>query len=107
MYYLYLAIAIGAELMGTTFIKSTECFTRLVPSIITIVSYGVSFYFFARCLDHISLSFAYALWSGLGIIVSTLVSVIIYKEGITPLAIVGIVLILIGVVILNVAGSGE
>lgn len=105
MHNVFLAIAIGGELLGTTFLKYTEGFTKLWPSVITIISYGVCFYCFARALEHINLSFAYALWSGLGIVVSTLVSVFIFKEGITPGGIAGIVLILIGVVVINLFGT--
>ncbi len=105
MYNLLLAIAIGGELIGTTFLKYTEGFTKLWPSIITILSYGICFYAFSKALTHINLSFAYAVWSGLGIVVATLVSVFLFKESITPAGIGGIVLILIGVVILNMFGT--
>ena len=107
MYNLYLAIAIAGELLGTSFIKATEGFTKLWPSLITIASYAICFYSFARALQHVNLSFAYALWSGLGIVVSTLVSVFVFKEGITPGAVVGIALILAGVVILNIFGTSH
>ena len=105
MYNLFLAIAIGGELIGTTFLKYTEGFTKLWPSLITIASYGICFYFFARALEHINLSFAYAIWSGLGIVVATLVSVFLFKQAITPAGIFGIILILIGVVVLNLFGT--
>ncbi|MCI8647252.1 MAG: multidrug efflux SMR transporter [Firmicutes bacterium] len=105
MYNVFLAIAIGGELLGTTFLKYTEGFTKLWPSLITIVSYSICFYCFAKALEHINLSFAYAIWSGLGIVVSTLVSVFLFKEGVTPAGVFGILLILAGVVILNLFGS--
>lgn len=105
MYNVFLAIAIGGELLGTTFLKYTEGFTKLWPSLITILSYGICFYCFARALEHINLSFAYAVWSGLGIVVSTLVSVFLFKEGVTPAGVFGILLILAGVVILNLFGT--
>ena len=79
MYNLYLAIAIAGELLGTSFIKATEGFTKLWPSVITILSYAICFYSFAKALEHINLSFAYALWSGLGIVVSTLISVFVFN----------------------------
>ena len=105
MYNLFLAIAIGGELIGTTFLKYTEGFTKLWPSLITIASYGICFYCCARALEHINLSFAYAIWSGLGIVVATLVSVFLFKQAITPAGIFGIILILIGVVVLNLFGT--
>lgn len=107
MHNLYLAIAIAGELVGTSFLKSTEGFTKLWPSLIVIAAYGICFFSFSKALYSINLSFAYALWSGLGIVVSTLVSVFVFKEGITPLSIFGILLILAGVVILNVAGTSS
>lgn len=105
MYNLFLAIAIGGELIGTVFLKYTEGFTKLWPSLVTIISYSICFFCFSKALLHINLSVAYAVWSGLGIVVSTLASVFLFKQGITPAGIVGIVLILIGVVVLNVFGS--
>lgn len=105
MYHVFLAIAIGGELLGTTFLKYTEGFTKLIPSLVTIVSYSICFYCFSRALEHINLSFAYALWSGLGIVVSTLLSVFLFKEGITMAGIFGIMLILAGVVVLNLFGT--
>lgn len=105
MYQLFLVIAIGGELIGTTFLKYTEGFTKLWPSVITILSYGICFYFFARALEHINLSIAYAVWSGLGIVVATLVSVFLFKQSVTPAGVAGIILILIGVVILNLFGT--
>lgn len=105
MYNIFLAIAIGGELLGTTFLKYTEGFTKLWPSLITILSYGICFYCFAKALEHINLSVAYAVWSGLGIVVSTLVSVFLFKEGVTPAGVFGILLILAGVVILNLFGT--
>ena len=105
MYNIFLAIAIGGELLVSTFLKYTEGFTKLWPSLITILSYGICFYCFARALEHLNLSFAYAVWSGLGIVVSTLVSVFLFKEGVTPAGVFGILLILAGVVILNLFGT--
>lgn len=107
MHNLYLAIAIVTELLGTTFIKSTEGFTKLGPSIFVALSYAVCFYFFAKSLDSVNLSFAYALWSGLGIVVSTLVSIFIYKEAISAAGVFGIILILAGVTIINLAGTSS
>lgn len=106
-HYLLLAVAIIGELIGTTFLKYTEGFTKLYPSLITIAAYVVCFYSFSKALQYINLSVAYAVWSGLGIIVATLVSVYLFKESITPAGIAGIVLILAGVTILNLYGTHQ
>ncbi len=104
MAYINLALAIILELLGTSLLKTTKGFTVLLPTLFCLLSYGFCFFFFARSLNELNLSIAYALWCGIGIVVSTLVSVLIYKEAITPWGIVGILLILIGVVILNLFG---
>lgn len=107
MHNLYLAISIVTELLGTTFIKSTEGFTKLGPSLFVIISYAICFYCFSKALFSVNLSFAYALWSGLGIVVSTLVSIFLYKEAISAAGVFGIILILAGVVIINLAGTSS
>lgn len=107
MHNLYLAISIVTELVATSFLKTTEGFTKLWPSILVIISYVICFYSFSKALFSVNLSFAYALWSGLGIVVSTLVSIFIYKEGITAAGVFGIILILAGVVIINLSGTSS
>lgn len=106
-YYILLVITIACELVGTTFLKSTEGFTRLVPSLLTIVAYGICYFCFSKVLMHMHLSVAYALWSGLGILVTTAASVYLYKQSITPLGVFGIILILAGVTILNLSGNQQ
>lgn len=107
MHNLFLAISIVTELIATSFLKTTEGFTKLWPSLLVIVSYVICFYCFSKALFNINLSFAYALWSGLGIVVSTLVSVLIYKEEISAAGVFGIVLILAGVIIINLSGTSS
>lgn len=107
MHNLYLAISIATELLATSFLKTTEGFTKLGPSLLVIISYAVCFYCFSKALFNVNLSFAYALWSGLGIVVSTLVSIFIYKEAISAAGVFGIVLILAGVIIINLSGTSS
>ncbi len=71
--YLYLALAIAFEVIGTSALKASETFTRLVPSLVTLVTYMVSFVFLALSLRTIPIGIAYALWAGLGIVLITLV----------------------------------
>lgn len=105
MEYIFLAVAIVFELVGTTFLKYSTGFTKLMPSIISIAAYIICFFFFSKSLSNINLSVAYATWSALGLIVTTLISVFIFREGITPAGIAAVSMIVIGVVVLNLYGT--
>ncbi len=103
-HYLFLAIAIVGELIGTTCLKYSAGFTKLVPTLLTILAYTICFFFFSRALNGIHLNIAYATWSALGIVVATLLSVCLFSEPITPMGIVGTIILIIGVLILNLSG---
>ncbi|WP_206460632.1 DMT family transporter [Anaerovorax sp. IOR16] len=105
MEYFYLFLAIVGELIGTTFLKYSEGFTKLIPSILTLLFYGFCFFFFSKSLININLSIAYATWSAVGLIVSALISVFIFKEGITIIGIIAIIIIAAGVIVLNLFGT--
>jgi small multidrug resistance pump len=105
MGYLYLAVAIVAELIGTAFLKYSDGYSKPVPTLISIASYALCFYIFSKSLLSINLSVAYATWSAVGLIVTTLISVLIFREGITPIGVGSILLITIGVVMLNLYGT--
>jgi len=74
MAYLYLAFAIVAEVIGTSFIKASDGFTKLVPSVVVLVSYLISFYLLSLVLRTIPVGIAYAIWAGLGIVLVTIVA---------------------------------
>ena len=99
--YGYLAIAIICEVVGTTFLVKSEQFTRLVPTLIMGVLYAISFYFLTQTLKTIPLGVAYALWGGLGIVLTSLVSVVVFKQSLDAAAVVGITMIVSGVVVMN------
>ena len=101
MAYLYLAIAIIAEVIGTTALKASESFTKPLPSLLVVVGYGVAFYFFSVCLESISVGVAYAMWSGLGIVLVTAAAAVFYKQVPDGWAILGMALIVAGVLVLN------
>lgn len=105
--YLFLAGAIILELIATSILKYTEGFTRVYPTIFCIIMYIACFFCLARALLRMNLGIAYATWCGVGIVVSTLVSVFVYKQGITPLGVLGILLVVAGCVILNLYGSSQ
>jgi small multidrug resistance pump len=100
--YLYLAIAILAEVIGTSALKATEGFTRLAPSVVVAIGYGVSFYFLALALRTIPVGVAYAIWSGVGIALITLIGWIVFKQALDAPALAGIALIVAGVVVIQV-----
>ena len=100
MAYFYLAIAIIAEVAATSALKASEEFTRLYPSIIVIVGYGVAFYFMTLVLRTIPVGITYAVWSGLGIVLVTIVGVLVYRQIPDMAAIIGMGLIVSGVVVI-------
>ena len=101
MKYLYLAVAIIFEVIGSSFIKASDGFTKLLPTIFTVIAFVICFYSLSVALKSIPLSIAYASWAGIGIVLTALVSVFIFKQSIDWPAIAGIILIIIGVVIIN------
>jgi small multidrug resistance pump len=102
MTYTYLAIAIVAEVVATSSLKASAEFTRLIPSLIVVTGYGVSFYFLTLTLRVIPVGITYAIWSGLGIILVTLAGVFLYKQMPDTPAVIGMGLIVAGVVVINV-----
>ncbi|RNI30878.1 QacE family quaternary ammonium compound efflux SMR transporter [Rufibacter immobilis] len=102
MKFLYLFIAILSEVIATSALKASEQFTKPVPSVIVVLGYGAAFYFLSLCLKTIPMGIAYAIWSGVGIVLVTLVGVVVYKQTPDLPAVIGIALILAGVLIINV-----
>jgi small multidrug resistance pump len=102
MGYVYLSMAIIAEVIATSALKGSEQFSKFIPSTIVIVGYGVSFYFFSLVLKTIPLGVAYAIWAGMGIVLVAIIAAIIFKQIPDLPAIIGMVLIISGVVVINV-----
>ena len=97
----YLLAAIVAEVVATSALKATEVFTRPVPSIVVVVGYGLAFYFLARTLETVPVGITYAVWSGVGIVLITLIAWLVYGQALDGPAILGLALIVAGVVVLN------
>jgi len=97
----YLGIAIVCEVLGTSSLKSSESFTRLFPSIVVLAGYALSFYALSLTLSTIPLGVAYAVWSGVGIILVSLVGLVVYGQKLDMAALIGIALIVAGVVVIN------
>jgi len=102
MGYLYLAIAIVAEVIATNALKASDEFTRLTPSVIVVLGYGIAFYCLSLVLKTISVGVAYAIWAGMGIVLVAVVAAVMFKQVPDLPAIIGMLLIISGVVVIQV-----
>ncbi len=107
MGYVYLAIAIVAEVIATSALKSSQEFTRLIPSIVVVLGYGAAFYCLSLVLRTIPIGIAYAIWAGVGVALVAIVSAIVFKQVPDAAAIIGMSLIVVGVVVINVFSKME
>lgn len=99
--WLSLALAILAEVIGTSALKASDGFSRLWPSAIVVAGYGAAFYLLSLTLRQIPIGIAYAVWSGAGTILITVIGVLLFRQKIDLAGIVGIGLIVAGVLVLN------
>lgn len=100
--YLFLAAAILCETVATSFLKKTEQFTKLGPTLVFIIAMASSFYLLTFALRGIPIGIAYAIWSAAGIVLISLVGYFAYQQKLDIPAIIGIAFIVVGVVIINV-----
>lgn len=100
-HYIYLIISIVAEVIGTSTLKATEEFTRFWPTMLMIVCYGIAFYCMTHVIKALPIGVTYAIWSGLGIVLVSLVSWFYYGQKLDAAALCGILLIIAGVVVIN------
>lgn len=99
--YLYLGIAIVAEVIATTALKASDSFSRLWPSLIVVVGYGIAFYCLSLTLKSIPTGIAYAIWSGVGIVLISLLGWVVHRQALDLPAILGLGLIIAGVLVVN------
>jgi small multidrug resistance pump len=99
--WVFLFLAIVSEVIATSALKSTQEFTRLLPSIVVVIGYVSAFYFLSLTLRTIPVGIAYAVWSGVGVALITLAGWLIYGQTLDMPAFIGIALIVSGVVVLN------
>lgn len=100
-HYFYLGIAIIAEVIATTALKSSEGFTKIIPSIIVIIGYGVAFFFLSATMKIIPVGISYAIWSGVGVVLISIASWFVHHQSLDLPAILGMALIISGVVVIN------
>ena len=99
---LSLAIAIVSEVVATSFLKSTDGFTRLAPSIVVICGYATAFYFLSLTLKAMSVGIVYAIWCGAGIVLVALIAWLVFGQQLDMPAILGMALIIGGVAVINI-----
>jgi small multidrug resistance pump len=100
--YALLGIAIVAEVIATSAMRASEGFSRLLPSVVVVFGYGVAFYCLSLTLRSIPVGIVYAVWSGAGIVLITLVALVLYRQVPDLPAIIGLGLIIAGVAVLNI-----
>jgi small multidrug resistance pump len=101
-YWLFLSIAISAEVIATSALKASDGFSRLWPSLLVAGGYTIAFYFLSLTLRAIPVGVAYAVWSGAGIVLITFAGWLIFGQRLDAPAIIGMLLIIAGVVVMNV-----
>lgn len=102
MQWLFLFLAIIGEVIGTSALKASDGFTKIVPSIIVVAGYAVAFFFLSLTLkDNINIGVVYAIWSGVGVSLISAIGYLYYKQSLDIPALLGIALIIIGVMIIN------
>ena len=101
MAWVYLGLAIVAEIIATSALQATQGFSKLWPSVLTLAGFALAFYFLSLTLSSIPLGIAYAIWSGVGIVCVSIIAYFLYKQSLDLPAILGMSMIVGGVVIIN------
>lgn len=104
--WLMLAGAIGAELAATTALKLSAGFTKLAPSAVVVVGYGLSFWLLGQVLKTMEVGIVYAIWSGAGLAIIALIGIAFLGESVSLTKLAGLGAVLVGVVLLNLADRG-
>ena len=102
MHYLFLLVAVVMETVGTTALQASSQFTRLWPTLLAIVAYAESFYFLGMTLKFMPVGIVYALWSGLGIVLITIIGFIGFGQRLDAAAIAGLIMIIAGIIVIQV-----
>ena len=105
MKWVYLLLAIVSEVVATSALKSSESFSRLWPSVLTVVGYGVAFYLLSLTLREMPVGIAYAIWSGVGIVLVSLAAVVLFGQKLDLPDLIGMGLIVAGVIVINVCSK--
>ena len=101
IHYIYLIVAVVAETIGTSALQASQQFTKLAPSVLTIVGYAVSFYFMSLTLRFMPVGIVYAIWSGLGIVLIAIIGRLVFQQRLDWAAVLGMAFIIAGIVIIQ------
>lgn len=101
MPYLYLAIAIITEVVATTALKASAEFTKLLPSLVVIIGYAISFYYMTLVLRTLPVGITYAVWSGVGIVLVAVFAALVYRQIPNMAEMIGMGLIILGVIVIH------
>ncbi len=104
MNWLFLAVAVLAEVIATSALKASDGFTRAGPVLVLTLGYGLAFFMLSKALRTIQVGVAYAIWSGAGIVLVSLVGYFVFRQRLEPVALAGMACIIVGVVLMQ-AGS--
>lgn len=107
MPYLILTFAIVAETIGTAALQASQQFTRLWPTLLAIAAYAISFYFLGWALKYLPMGVAYAIWSGLGIVLIAIFGYLAFRQSLDMPAIIGIGLILAGLLVIHLFSTSS
>lgn len=107
MKYLFITIAIVAEVIATSALNASQQFSKLLPSVITVVGYLTSFYFLSLTLRTMPIGVAYAIWSGVGIVLTALAGIFLFKQIPDVPALIGMGLIIAGVLVMNLLSKAS
>ena len=101
VHYIYLIVAVAAETIGTTALQASNQFTRVGPTILVVLAYAIAFYFLGVALKYIPVGIAYALWSGLGIVLIALIGFAVFGQTLDLPAVLGLAMIIGGIVVIQ------
>ncbi|MEP3844112.1 MAG: SMR family transporter [Paracoccaceae bacterium] len=101
LHYVYLFIAVAAETIGTSALQASQQFTRLGPSIVVVIAYGLAFYLLSLTLRTLPVGIMYAIWSGLGIVLIAFIGWVVFGQRLDLPAILGMSMILGGILVIH------
>jgi small multidrug resistance pump len=104
-YWVFLALAILSEVSGTSALKLSQGFSRLWPTVLVVICFGLCFYFLSLALRTIPIGIAYAIWAGVGIVFVSLIGWLAFHQALDAPALVGIALIIAGVVVIRIGSN--